>query len=250
MTTLQYLESLCNTHPELDEWYNSLAGDALIQLYHNFITDFETKINLLKLSHFAVIVSRQYPEKKSQSFTLINMQIAVFKLEQGDQKEYKKLLDNGKSTLGSMTDIDPSVYANYYWVSSQYYNVREEFAEFHKSALLYLVYTSLPLQMLLGTRISTFLNPRRQPCLNLYILAIQLLTQEQLGLKTFLPLVKIFHQSQCPSSARILSQPVLLSFLPCGNFTRSNVWFSCKDFISSSMAFNHSVLCWSAIASS
>ncbi|KAL5552267.1 hypothetical protein UlMin_002443 [Ulmus minor] len=190
MAALQYLESLRNAHPELAEWYNSLAdlyqkklwhqltlkldqfvalavfqaGDALIQLYHNFITDFETKINLLKLAHFAVIVSRQYPEKEAaisylegvieklrvtreqrieEPILYIKMQIAVFKLEQGDQKECKKLLDDGKSTLDSMTDIDPSVYANYYWVSSQYYKVRQEFAEFYKSALLYLAYTSV-----------------------------------------------------------------------------------------------------------
>ena len=39
-----------------------------------------------------------------------------------------------------MTDIDPSVY---YWVSSQYNKFRQEFAEFYKSALLYLAYTSV-----------------------------------------------------------------------------------------------------------
>ena len=89
------------------------AGDALIQLYHNFIPDFETKINLLKLAHFAVIVSRQYSEKEAAINYLEGMieklratreqrieepilynktQIAIFKLEQGDQKECKKLL--------------------------------------------------------------------------------------------------------------------------------------------------------------
>lgn len=73
----------------------------------------------------------------------IKMQIAIFKLEQQDQKECKKLLEDGKSTLDSMTDIDPSVYASYYWVSSQYYKFRQEFAEFYKSALLYLAYTSV-----------------------------------------------------------------------------------------------------------
>ncbi len=73
----------------------------------------------------------------------IKMQMAIFKLEQGDQKECKKLLEDGKSTLDSMTDIDPSVYASYYWVSSQYYKFRQEFAEFYKSALLYLAYTSV-----------------------------------------------------------------------------------------------------------
>ncbi|KAJ0964375.1 hypothetical protein J5N97_029497 [Dioscorea zingiberensis] len=88
---LQYLESQRNSRPELAEWYAALAdlyqrklwhqltlkldqfvalavvqaGDALIQLYNNFITDFETKINLLKLAHFAVIVSRQYSETEA-----------------------------------------------------------------------------------------------------------------------------------------------------------------------------------------
>ncbi|KAF2305447.1 hypothetical protein GH714_005368 [Hevea brasiliensis] len=156
MAALQYLESLSNAHPEHAEWYNSLAdlyqrklwhqltlkleqfvafavvqaGDTLIQLYHNFISDFETKINLLKLAHFAVIVSKQYKEKDAaisylegvieklratreqrneEPILYIKMQLAIFKLEQGDQKECKKLLEDGKSTLDSMTDIDPSV---------------------------------------------------------------------------------------------------------------------------------------------
>ncbi|KAH6784781.1 Proteasome component domain protein [Perilla frutescens var. hirtella] len=190
MAALQYLETLRNAHPELSEWYNALsdlyqrklwhqltlkleqfvtlavfqAGDSLIQLYQNFITDFETKINLLKLAHFAVIVSRQYSEKDAaisylegvieklrntskarieEPILYIQMQIGLLKLEEGDQKECKKLLEEGKSTLDSMTDIDPSVYASYYWVSSQYYKRRQEFAEFYRSALLYLAYTSV-----------------------------------------------------------------------------------------------------------
>ncbi|KAL8101835.1 26S proteasome non-ATPase regulatory subunit 13 homolog A-like [Apium graveolens] len=190
MAALQYLDSLRNSHPELSDWSNTLAdlyqrklwhqltlklelfishaafqtGDALIQLYHNFITDFETKINLLKLAHIAVIVSRQYTEKEAaisyldgmieklrstkesrieEPILYIRMQIAMFNLEKGDQKECKKLLDDGKSTLDSMTDIDPSVHASYYWISSQYHKSRQEFADFYKSALLYLAYTSV-----------------------------------------------------------------------------------------------------------
>lgn len=190
MAALQYLDSLRNSHPELSDWSNTLAdlyqrklwhqltlkldqfvalavfqaGDTLIQLYHNFITDFETKINLLKLAHFAVIVSRQYSEKGAaisyldgiieklqatrelrieEPVLYIKMQIALFSLEKGDQKECKKLLEDGKSTLDSMTDIDPSVYASYYWISSQYHKSRQEFAEFYKSSLLYLAYTSV-----------------------------------------------------------------------------------------------------------
>ncbi|KAK4490827.1 hypothetical protein RD792_001542 [Penstemon davidsonii] len=190
MAALQYLESLRNVHPELSEWHTTLsdlyqrklwhqltlkleefvalaafqAGDALIQLYHNFITDFETKINLLKLAHFSVIVSRRYSEKEAavnylegvieklrntretrieEPILYIKLQIATFKLEQGDRRECKKHLEEGKSTLDSMTDIDPSVYASYYWVSSQYHKSQQEFAEFYKSALLYLAYISV-----------------------------------------------------------------------------------------------------------
>lgn len=73
----------------------------------------------------------------------IKMQIASFNLEKGDKKECKTLLEEGKSTLDSMTDIDPSVYSSYYWVSSQYHKSRQEFADFYKSALLYLAYTSV-----------------------------------------------------------------------------------------------------------
>nr|XP_016499118.1 PREDICTED: 26S proteasome non-ATPase regulatory subunit 13 homolog B-like [Nicotiana tabacum] len=141
-----------------------IAGDTLIQLYHNFITDFEKKINLLKLAHFAVIVSRQYSEKEAaigylegvvekllntkemsieEPILYIKLQIALFKLEQGDQKECNKLLELGKITLDCMTDIDPSVYASLYWVSSQYHKARQEFVEFYKNALLCLAYTSV-----------------------------------------------------------------------------------------------------------
>ena len=41
------------------------AGDALIQLYHNFMTDFETKIILLKLALFSVFVSCQCIEREA-----------------------------------------------------------------------------------------------------------------------------------------------------------------------------------------
>lgn len=138
------------------------AGDVLIQLYHNFITDFETKINLLKLAQFAVVVSRQYSEKEAaisflegiiekllstreqrveEPILFIKMQVALFKLE--DQNECKRLLEEGKSTLDSLPDIDPSVYASYYWVSSQYHKLLKEYADFYRNALLYLAYMSV-----------------------------------------------------------------------------------------------------------
>ncbi|KAL9267337.1 26S proteasome non-ATPase regulatory subunit 13 homolog B-like protein [Drosera capensis] len=190
MAALEYLDSLRNAHPELSDWYSNLAdlyqrklwhqltqkleqfvalavfqaGDTLIQLYQNFITDFETKLNPLKLAHFAVTVSRQYASKEAavgyleglidklratremridEPIVYITTQVAMYKLELSMQKGCKKLLDDGKAVLDRMTDIDPSVYASYYWVLSQYHKSHQEFAEFYKNALLYLAYTSV-----------------------------------------------------------------------------------------------------------
>lgn len=118
----------------------------------------------MKLAHFAVIVSKQYREKEAaiqyledvidklrnsgerrveEPILYVQMQVAALKLRRGEQSECKKLLEEGKSTLESMTDVDPSVHASVHWVSSQFYKSRQEFAEFYKSALLYLAYTSV-----------------------------------------------------------------------------------------------------------
>ncbi|CAL9099232.1 26S proteasome non-ATPase regulatory subunit 13 homolog B-like [Musa acuminata AAA Group] len=228
---LQYLESQRDAQPELADWYNALAdlyqrklwhqltvkleqfvalavvqaGDVLIQLYHNFIMEFETKINLLKLAHFAGVISRQYSEKEAaisylegiieklhatkelrieEPILYVKMQIAAFNLEKGSQKECKKLLEEGKSMLDSMTDVDPTVHASYYWISSQYHKSRQEFAEFYKSALLYLAYTSveslsapfrldlafdLSLSALLGDNIYNFGELLAHPIINILI---------------------------------------------------------------------------------
>ena len=135
------------------------AGDALIHLYNHFISDFETKINLLKFAHFTVVISRQYLDKDAginylegiisklqdtrelqveEPILYVKMQIATFLLEKGNQKECKKLLEKGKTTLDSMVDVDPSVHASYYWICCQYYKACQDYSEFYKSALLIL----------------------------------------------------------------------------------------------------------------
>lgn len=190
MSAIKFLESQQAVHPDLAGWYADMAnlyqqklwhqltvkleqfvalaviqaGDALIQLYHNFISDFETKINLLKLAHFVVIVSRQYTERESavaylesvieklratrenrveEPVVYVKMQIAALKLQGGEQKDCKLLLEEGKSTLDSMMDVDSTVHASVHWVASQFHKSRQDFAEFYKSVLLYLAYTPL-----------------------------------------------------------------------------------------------------------
>ncbi|CAN6240733.1 unnamed protein product [Urochloa humidicola] len=187
---LEFLEAQGATRPDLAEWYAALAdlyqrklwhqltlkldqflalavvqaGDALIQLYNHFISDFETKINLLKFAHFTVVVSRQYLDKDAginylegvisklhdtrearveEPILYVKMQIATFLLEKGNQKGCKKLLEEGKTTLDSMVDVDPSVHGAYYLVCSQYHKAHQDYSEFYKSSLLYLACTKM-----------------------------------------------------------------------------------------------------------
>jgi 26S proteasome regulatory subunit N9 len=110
------------------------------------------------------VVSRQYPDKDAAIAFLegviaklretrelridepilhVKMQIAAIHLDKGSQKECKNLLEEGKTTLDGMTDVDPTVHASFYWISSQYHKSLQEFAEFYKNALLYLAYTTV-----------------------------------------------------------------------------------------------------------
>ncbi|KAH1080241.1 hypothetical protein J1N35_020002 [Gossypium stocksii] len=126
MAALQYLDSLRNEHPELSDWYSSLAdlyqkklwhqptlkldqfvaltffqaGDALIKLYHNFITDFETKINLLKLADFAVIVSWQYSEKEA---AISYLEGVIEKLRATKEKRIEEPISRCKSPNSSLS---------------------------------------------------------------------------------------------------------------------------------------------------
>ncbi|XBI94524.1 hypothetical protein VPH35_031146 [Triticum aestivum] len=111
-------------------------------LYTHFISDFERKINLLKFAHFVVVVSRQYSDKDA-GISYLEGVISKLRdtkesrveepiLYKGNQKECKKLVDEGKTTLDSMGDIDPS-----------YHKVCHDYSEFYKNALLYLAYTTV-----------------------------------------------------------------------------------------------------------
>lgn len=135
-------------------------GAALIPLYHSFIADLASRINVLKLAHFAVIVSRQYtdlpaateflnsviaklkgqegadgagsssgassskliggggggggPEGSKQkarrieeAVVYVSMQMAALKLQSGEQRECKQLLDQARATLDATQGAPP-----------------------------------------------------------------------------------------------------------------------------------------------
>jgi 26S proteasome regulatory subunit N9 len=141
-------------------------GTALIELYSKFISDFESKLDPLKLAQIIVVVSRQYSEP-SQAFSFLKdardklkpkqlgppnaeapalyvaMQMASLQLSMGDLKETKTMLDTAKAELEKMVDVDQSVHACVHWVTAQYHKARQEFTEFYRSTLLYLAYVPM-----------------------------------------------------------------------------------------------------------
>ncbi|GMH33329.1 hypothetical protein BSKO_01163 [Bryopsis sp. KO-2023] len=138
-------------------------GSMLISLYDNFIADFAGKLNLLKLAHLAVRVSKHYSEidqrlaflegvveslkqlrhvKVEEPSLYLRMHIGENKLLKGDVVACKALMEEGKEKLESATDFDPSVSATVHYVCSQFHKAQKDFGEFYKSALMYLAYTS------------------------------------------------------------------------------------------------------------
>eukprot|EP01102_Stenamoeba_stenopodia_P013140 TRINITY_DN4217_c0_g1_i1.p1 TRINITY_DN4217_c0_g1~~TRINITY_DN4217_c0_g1_i1.p1 ORF type:complete len:385 (+),score=86.79 TRINITY_DN4217_c0_g1_i1:190-1344(+) len=134
------------------------TGDELIQLYYNFIKDFEGKINQLKLVQMVVVISQQYPnvpdiirfiqevEAKvthKEGKMYIRSMLALVKIKNQEADEAKDILDDIKTQLEGVTGIDSTVYAAYYHASLQYYKVKGLALEFYRNGLLYLAYANL-----------------------------------------------------------------------------------------------------------
>lgn len=189
MSPVDFLESLQTTQPGLAEDVAELAnlyqrklwhqltlkveecfskpdfnnGDLPVQLYQNFINDFGHKINLLKLSQFAVHVAKhiQDPQqtvaflqsvsekikehklpRSEQPLLFLKMHIAQQQLEMGAIQECKVMVEEAKEELDALMDVDPSVSAAVHYVSSLYYKVKKDYAEFYRSSMLYLAFIS------------------------------------------------------------------------------------------------------------
>lgn len=138
-------------------------GSLPLDLYNNVIADFGYKISLLKLSQFAVHVSKhisdpaqtlaflqsvseKLKEQKlqwsEQPLLFLKMHIAQQQLEMGQVQDCKVTVEEAKSELDALADVDPSVSAAVYYVSSLYYKVKKDYAEFYKASMMYLAFIS------------------------------------------------------------------------------------------------------------
>ncbi|CAG4967687.1 26S proteasome non-ATPase regulatory subunit 13 [Colias croceus] len=132
-------------HPSLQ------SGDNLIQLYSNFITTFENKINPLSLVEIIVHVVKQYTDKKEAIAFLEKVEakvkmndeaLALCKVLQGQiYLEHLNDLDSTEKIIeqleGSLEDADgvTPVHGRFYKLASEYYRVRGPMGRYYRAAL-------------------------------------------------------------------------------------------------------------------
>ncbi|KAF8789120.1 26S proteasome non-ATPase regulatory subunit like protein [Argiope bruennichi] len=133
-------------------------GKALLELYENFLADFENKINPLSLVEILKFVVRQiddYDKKidfmtktkekvkgNNEAVVLCNIILGLLKLEKSDLDGVKKILEETEKMIDDMDGIS-SVHGRYYQLSSDYHQINGQHAEYYRDALRYLGCTDL-----------------------------------------------------------------------------------------------------------
>jgi len=126
----------------------------LVHIYSEFIADFETKLDPLKLTQIAMVVVEHYPtaeegiafiervqdkvkmhnEANCLSKVLIG-RLRLHKLQQ--QRETKAIIEEVEALLDTVDGISP-VHSHFYLLASDLYKIQGKHAQFYRSSLRYL----------------------------------------------------------------------------------------------------------------
>jgi len=141
----------------------ALLPGGLRGMYDGVVREAETRFNPLKTAHVAVAVSDALTGEEAVEFltetsarlvaahgdearepgVYVAAHVTLLRLVAGDLEYAKRAVTEGdKEALEALPAPDPSVSAAYHYVASRYYKVRENYAEFYKSGMLYLAYVS------------------------------------------------------------------------------------------------------------
>lgn len=77
------------------------------------------------------------PETKDV-YVLALMETAKFKLQLNQLDDVKKAIDESEKILDQFDSVETIIYASFYRVSADYYKAKAEYAQYYKSALLFL----------------------------------------------------------------------------------------------------------------
>jgi len=132
----------------------------LLDLYDNFIREFEGRINQLKFVKICLSIARQVKdparsinfikhfsaklnqkEKEAYSLTLTETAFLYIRLAQPEQA--KALTDQASVLLESVAGVDQSVNSSLHKTLAAYHKVKVASTEFYRSSLTYLLYTPI-----------------------------------------------------------------------------------------------------------
>ncbi|KAF8332023.1 uncharacterized protein EI90DRAFT_2972088 [Cantharellus anzutake] len=141
----------------LEDFLNQPASAPYqIDLFNNFVRDFESKLNQLRLVQIAVKSSKQFERPDdmlefltdllsrlsktdaSEAYVMLLSSLAHAKLLFGDAEGTRVDIEESGKILDQLDDVDPIVHGAYYSVSADYYKARAEYVPYYKNSLLYL----------------------------------------------------------------------------------------------------------------
>ncbi|XP_076618608.1 regulatory particle non-ATPase 9 [Colletes latitarsis] len=131
-----------------------LKGDNLVQLYVNFLSTFENKINPLSLVEILAYVIQQFQDKEEAIKFLekteakvksSNEAVALCKVLRGqilldklnNQEQTKKIIEEIEAMLDNADGIT-TVHGRFYLLASRLYRLQGKHAEYYRTALRYL----------------------------------------------------------------------------------------------------------------
>ncbi|KAG5643851.1 hypothetical protein DXG03_009534 [Asterophora parasitica] len=132
-----------------------------VDVFERFVSDFENKLNQLRLVEIGVKVSKEIENpqihltfltsllsridtaKSQEAHVLLLATIAHAKLLYGDLEGTKTDMDAAWKVLDTLEGVESGVNAAYYGVAADYYKARAEYAPYYRHSLLYLACVDL-----------------------------------------------------------------------------------------------------------
>ncbi|KAF9514396.1 hypothetical protein BS47DRAFT_1343163 [Hydnum rufescens UP504] len=127
-----------------------------VDLFNNFVREFESKLNQLKLVEIGVRSSKQIDEPNEiltflisllsrlsktdapEAYVLLLSSLAHAKLLFGDTEGTRVDMEESAKILDELDGVEPSVHAAYYGVAADYYKAKADYVPYYKNSLLYL----------------------------------------------------------------------------------------------------------------
>ncbi|CAG8534733.1 24828_t:CDS:2 [Cetraspora pellucida] len=142
---------------KIEEFFTEpTSGPYQIQLFQHFISDWESKMNKLKLVKLGLCVAKQFSDynealafltslvekvdttETRDAYVLAVTETAYIKLRLFDLEGTKTAMDECEKILDTFDSVETVIHASFYRVCADFYKAKAEYAQYYKNALLYL----------------------------------------------------------------------------------------------------------------